>query len=88
VLLEPRHATIKDGSPTVGGGSVWCVGFCGQIMCFQDREDKGISPSKQIIFVGDMEVNLANQRSVRVAGNPSGIPNCFDVDITNLDNPV
>jgi hypothetical protein len=52
----------------VGGGSVWCGGFCGQIMCFQDREDKRISPSKQSIFVGDTEVNLANQRSVRVAG--------------------
>src|SRR5580698_4246224 len=42
VLLEPRHATIKDGSRTVGGGSVWCGGFCGLVMCFQDREDERI----------------------------------------------
>ena len=28
------------------------------------------------------------ERCWRKAGNPSGMPNCFDVDITNLDNPV
>jgi hypothetical protein len=32
VLLEPRHATIKDVSPSDGGGSAWRRGFCGLIM--------------------------------------------------------
>src|SRR5580698_7299922 len=56
VLLEPRHATIKDGSPTVSGSSVCCGGFCGLIMSFQDREDKDradkqISPSAAILDI-------------------------------------
>ena len=40
VLLEPRHATIKDGSATAGGGSAWCEVFCGLIICFQHIEHK------------------------------------------------
>jgi hypothetical protein len=52
VLLEPRHATIKDGSPMDGDGSAWRGGFCGLIMCFRDKEDKRISPSKQTVFIG------------------------------------
>jgi hypothetical protein len=66
VLLEPRQATIKDGSPSAGGGSAWCGGLLRPDHVSKIREDNEfVIKAKHIYWiVGKQEVR-AEQRVVQ-----------------------